>query len=369
MSFLTSLSELRLTNAQKFVPPAPPKPACGGRDFVIAAVGMEHGHIYGMVASLLAAGACLKWAYDDDPAKVAKFRERFPMAAAASSLQEVLDDKEVQLVAAAAIPNERGPLGIKVMQAGKDYFTDKTPFTTLEQLAQARKVVTETGRKYMVCYSERLQNEAAMLAGDLLAQGAIGTVLQVVGFGPHRLGPAAARPEWFFRKQQYGGILCDIGSHQCEQFLHFAGAKSAKLNFARVENFAHPQFPELEDFGEASFTGDNGTSFYFRVDWFTPAAMRSFGDGRIIIIGTDGQMELRKCDDICSYRVPQQIYLVDQRGQYRLEAAQTIGLRFFAEMILDCLNRTELAMTQEHTFQAAEMCLVAQQTADKNQPK
>ena len=369
MSFLTHISDLRFHDGRKFILPPPVKPVCSGRDFVIAAVGMEHGHIYGMTASLLAAGACLKWAWDADPAKVEKFLERFPQAAAAASLEQVLDDPEVQLVAAAAIPNERGPLGIKVMQAGKDYFTDKAPFTTLKQLEQAKKTVQLTGRKYLVCYSERLNSEAAMLAGDLIEQGAIGRVLQVAGFGPHRLGPPTSRPDWFFRKKQYGGILCDIGSHQCEQFLHYTGATDAKLNFARVENFAHPQFPELEDFGEASFTGNNGASFYFRVDWFTPAAMRSFGDGRIIIIGTDGQMELRKCDDICSYRVPQQIYLVDQRGQYRIEAAQTVGLRFFGEMILDCLNRSEKAMSQEHAFKAAEMCLLAQQAADRFRQK
>jgi hypothetical protein len=40
-----------------------------------------------------------------------------------------------------------------------------------------------------------------------------------------------------------------------------------------------------------------------------------------------------------------------------------VGFPFFGQLILDCLNRTEHAMTQEHAFLAAELCLQAQQKA------
>ena len=39
------------------------------------------------------------------------------------------------------------------------------------------------------------------------------------------------------------------------------------------------------------------------------------------------------------------------------------GYPFFGQLILDCLNRTENAMTQEHAFKAAELCLTAQEKA------
>lgn len=108
------------------------------------------------------------------------------------------------------------------MRAGKDYFTDKAPLISLEQLDAARAAVRETGRKYMVCFSERLQSESAVYAGELIRQGAIGRVIQVLGMGPHRLN-APSRPAWFFERARYGGILCDIGSHQIEQFLFYTG--------------------------------------------------------------------------------------------------------------------------------------------------
>src|SRR5690606_4742870 len=141
----------------------------------------------GQCNGLIEAGATLKWVYDKDQERIDRFLRTYPQAKQASSLEQILEDEEVQLVAAAAITSERSTLGNKVMRAGKDYFTDKAPFTTLEQLEETKKVVKETGQKYMVYYSERLHVESAIFAGQLIEQGAIGRVIQVTGFGPHRL--------------------------------------------------------------------------------------------------------------------------------------------------------------------------------------
>jgi predicted dehydrogenase len=250
------------------------------------------------------------------------------------------------------------------MEAGKDYFTDKTPFTTLDQLHQAKDAVVRTGQKYMVYYSERLHVESAMYATDLVKNGAIGRVIQVLGLGPHRLGKSS-RPDWFFKKAQYGGILCDIGSHQFEQFLTYSGATDAVVTQAAVANYANPDKPEFEDFGEASLTGDNGSSNYIRVDWFTPDGLSTWGDGRTVILGTKGYIELRKYVDVGREKKGDNVYLVDDRGEHHLNVEGQVGFRFFGELILDCLDRTEKAMTQAHAFKAAKLCLLAQAAAKK----
>ncbi|MEK8129327.1 Gfo/Idh/MocA family oxidoreductase [Paenibacillus filicis] len=345
-----------------YAPEGKPSPVVSAGEFIFAAVALDHGHIYGMCNGLIEAGAELKWVYEPDPAKVAGFLERYPQAKAASSLQEILQDPEVQLVAAAAVPSERGPLGVQVMKHGKDYFTDKTPFTTLAQLAEARETVKATGRKYAVYYSERLHVESAVYAGKLVKEGAIGDVVQVLGLGPHRLG-AAGRPDWFFQHERYGGILCDIGSHQIEQFLYFTGNTNARVVHSKVGNFNNPAYPELEDFGDATLIGDNGATGYFRVDWLTPDGLGTWGDGRTIIQGTKGYIELRKYIDVGREATGDHIYLVDGQKEHHLNVTGQVGYPFFGELILDCINRTELAMTQEHTFKAAELCLIAQQQA------
>lgn len=348
-----------------YAPQGKPAPVCRPGEFPFAATHLDHGHIYGQCNGLVEAGGELRWVYDSQPERARAFQEKYPGVRIAPNLETILDDPEIRLVAAAAIPNERGPLGCRVMEAGKDYFTDKTPFTTLDQLAAARRTAAATGKKYMVYYSERLHVECAVYAGQLIEQGVIGRVIHVIGTGPHRLS-APSRPEWFFQFEKYGGILCDIGSHQCEQFLHFTGARDARLNFAAVGNFANPDHPELEDFGEASFATDNGASAYFRVDWFTPDGLRTWGDGRTIIMGTKGYIELRKYIEIAADNPGgDQLYLVDEKGEHHISCAGKVGYPFFGQLILDCLHRTEKAMTQEHAFKAAELCLVAQAGASR----
>jgi len=350
------------SDGMNYAPQGKARPVVKPGEFAFAAAYLDHGHIFGQTNGLLEAGGELKWVYDTEPARAAAFIGKYPQARLARSLEEILDDAEIRMVAAAAVPSERGRIGCKVMEAGKDYFTDKTPFTTLEQLAEARETVVRTGRKYMVYYSERLHVECAVHAGELIRQDAIGQVLQVLGMGPHRLN-APSRPRWFFEREKYGGILCDIGSHQIEQFLFFSGAKDARVTHALVANRGNPEHPEFEDYGEAALLADNGATNFFRVDWFTPPGLGTWGDGRTFILGTKGYIELRKYIDVARQGTGDHLYLVNAEGEQHMELAGKAGYPFFGELILDCLHGTEKAMTQEHAFKAAELCLKAQAAA------
>lgn len=344
--------------------PAPmPKPVVEPGEFVFAAMHLDHGHIVGMTEGLIGAGGTLTWVYDPQPERVAAFTEKFPDVRVAETEQQILKDPGVQLVAAAAVPSERAPLGLRVIEAGKDYFTDKTPLTTFEQLAAAREATARTGQKYAVYYSERIHVEAAVLAGQLIDRGAIGRVIQVMGMGPHRLGEPGSRPDWFYERARYGGILTDIGSHNFEQMLTFTGSTDAEILSSSIGNFGHPDHPELDDFGDAHIALDSGASGYVRVDWFTPDGLRTWGDGRTFVLGTDGYLELRKYVDITTDNGPGQVLLVDGEGEHRIQATGQVGYPFFGELILDVLNRTENAMTQEHAFKAVELALQAQQQA------
>ena len=360
-------TQTQKADGMNYAPRGKPSPVVQPGEFVFAAAHLDHGHIYGQCNGLLEAGAELKWVYDPDEKKVAAFQAKYPQAKAARSLDEILADDRVKLVTAAAVPCDRGPLGVRVMKAGKDYFTDKTPFTSLDQLDAAKAAVATTQRKYLVYFSERLHVESAMYATDLVAAGAIGRVVQVIGLGPHRLSKAS-RPAWFFEKAKFGGILTDIGSHQFEQFLTYTGATDATVTQAAVGNFANPDQPEFEDFGEASLLGDNGASNYIRVDWFTPNGLSTWGDGRTIILGTKGYIELRKYVDVARDKTGDNVYLVDDAGERHVNVAGQVGFRFFGQLILDCLHRTENAMTQAHAFKAAELCLRAQLAARRISP-
>lgn len=342
------------------------KPVVNPGEFPFAVTGLEHGHIFMQTEGLLSAGGTLKWVYDSNPEKQAAFIEKYKDSGvkAADSVEAILADNTIKLVAAAAIPDERGPLGCKVMQTGKDYFTDKCPFTTLDQLEQARQISADTGMKYAVFYSERLHVESAYVADEIIKSGGIGDIVHINIMGPHRLGQGP-RPDWFYQKKRYGGIITDICSHQVDQFLHYTSSSSGQVTHARVENFAHTATPELEDFGEAIFKMSSGASCHSRVDWFTPDGLQTWGDGRMFAVGTKGYLEIRKYIDVANSTATDRIYMVDQQQEQMIECLGQTGFPYYGQLILDCLNRTENAMTQEHAFMASELSLKAQLMADE----
>lgn len=337
-------------------------------EFRFAASHFDHGHIYGQINGLAQAGGVLTKIYEPRQEKIEQVVREHPEAKVVSAFAEILDDPDIHLVTAAAVPCDRCAIGLSVLDSGKDYFTDKSPFTTLDQLESARAKVAETGGKYMVGYSERLQSESAWHAGELIRDGAIGRVLQVLNLAPHNLAPHT-RPDWFFQKDKYGGILTDIGSHQFEQFLCYAGASGGRVRSARVENFANPETPGLEDFGEALLQLDTGASAYCRIDWFNPQGSKTWGDGRTFVLGTEGYLEIRKYVNVARPDGGDRIYLVDNQGDTEIECKGRVGFPFFGRLILDVLNRTEHAMTQEHAFTAAELSMTAQAFADREKTK
>src|SRR5215831_8668391 len=212
-----------------------------------AVIGVNHSHINSQVDAVLRGGGDLALFYAKEPDLAASFSKRFPQARLARSEAEILEDPSIQLVVSAAIPSDRAPLGIRVMQHGKDYMSDKPGITTLDQLADVRRVQAETRRIYSIMYSERLENRATIKAAELVKAGAIGHVVQTIGTGPHRMSPKE-RPAWFFDRPRYGGILCDIGSHQADQFLYFTGSTRGDVVASQVANVHHAQHPTFEDF-------------------------------------------------------------------------------------------------------------------------
>jgi predicted dehydrogenase len=325
-----------------------------------SAIGLNHGHIYGQVDALLQAGAEFVSFYAKEPDLIAQFVKSYPQAKLARSTEEVLEDETIHVIASAAIPCERAPLGIAVMEHGKDFMSDKPGFTTLAQLAEARQVQAQTGRIYSIYFSERLGNRATVRAGELVRAGAVGQVMQTVGLGPHRIG-LYDRPDWFFRREQYGGILTDIASHQVDQFLFFTGSTQAEVVAAQVANYKHPEHPELEDFGDMVLRGDRGTG-YIRVDWFTPAGLPTWGDGRLVILGTGGYIELRKYCDIAGRPGGDHLFLVDQEGMHYIDCSD-VEMPYGRQLLDDVRNRTETAVPQDHCFLASELALKAQAQA------
>ncbi|NND09241.1 MAG: Gfo/Idh/MocA family oxidoreductase [Saprospiraceae bacterium] len=337
-----------------------PSPQKGAIRFSV--IGLNHGHIYGQVKALLDGGGELVAVYAKEPKLLQSFIKRYPDVKVASGEDEILDDDSIQLIASASIPADRAPLGIRAMKHGKDFMADKPGIISLEQLTEVRRVQKETSRIYSIMYSERLGNRATVKAGELVRAGAIGKVVQTIGTGPHRMR-AASRPDWFFDPVKFGGILTDIGSHQADQFLFFTDSTEAEVVASQIGNINNQQYPGFEDFGDMMVRGNGGTG-YFRIDWFTPDGLNTWGDGRLIILGTEGYIELRKYADIDGRDGGNHLFLVDGKETKYYDCSE-VYLPYGELLVNDVVNRTETAMTQSHCFLATELALRGQASAVK----
>jgi predicted dehydrogenase len=337
------------------------------RSLKFSVIGVNHDHIHAQVEATRRGGGELVSFYAKEPELAAAFGKRYPDVKLAGSEKEILDDPSIKLILSASIPADRAPLGIEVMRHGKDFMVDKPGMTSLEQLAEVRATQKATGRIYSIMYSERFENRATVRAGELVSAGAIGRVLQTIGTGPHRMNPAQ-RPPWFFERERYGGILCDIGSHQFDQFLYFTNSTKAEIVASQIGNLNHPQYPGVEDFGDVMLRGDHGTG-YIRVDWFTPDGLPTWGDGRLFVLGTDGYFEIRKNVDIAGRNLGSFLFQVDQKGTRYIDC-QDENLPYGEQLINDVLDRTDTAMNQEHCFYAMELALKAEKQAQRiEQPR
>ncbi|HLM20084.1 MAG TPA: Gfo/Idh/MocA family oxidoreductase [Propionibacteriaceae bacterium] len=357
------------TSAGQSASEAPPTGAGDGIRF--AAVGLDHSHIYGQISGLLGQGCQLVGVASDDPdASVAKeVRSRWPDAPWLDDPKELLEHDQIDLIVTAAVPDRRAPIAVEALRNGKDVVADKPGCLSFEQLEEIKNAVADTGRFWSVTFSERFEVRCVARAGQLVRDGRIGQVVQTLGLGPHRevdpghLAGGAGRPDWFYDHDRNGGIITDIASHQIDQFLWFTGATTAEVVASTVANYTHPDNPKMQDFGEVLLRSESAQG-YIRVDWYTPQGLPTWGDGRLIVLGTEGYLEMRKYIDLEGRPGRDHLFLVDQEGTQYIDCSD-VSLTYYRDLVRDVRERTTTACPQEHTFEVMRLALEAQQRATR----
>lgn len=335
-----------------------------------AVIGIDHRHVFHLIEGLLDAGAtCAGYLSGTSDSKVRQgIEKRFPQLKAFDCADEFLQDPTVALIVTAGIPSERAQIAISAMKHGKDVLTDKPGVTSHEQLEQVQEAVRQTGRLFAVCFSERMTVPSVATAQRLIADGAVGEVIHTLGMGPHRLNQAI-RPSWFFDKKYYGGILADIASHHIDQFLVLSGSSDAEIAHASVAHFGKATAHDFQDFGELALVStSNRARGYCRVDWFTPDGLPTWGDGRLFITGTEGSIEIRKYLDIEGREGTDHLFLCDRTGTRHIDCTRE-PITFFSKLIDDVRNRTQFAVSQDHTFTVSRLALDAQVRAETGQTR
>ena len=284
------------------------------------------------------------WYTEGSPTTLGGFTKRFPKAKRFTDPRSLLEDPDIKVILTSAVPNDRAKISISAMKHGKDVMSDKPGCLSFGDLEELRQTVQQPGRIWSVDFSERFEVPAVTLASQLVSDGAIGDVIHTLGLGPHRLNPES-RPNWFFDPNQNGGILADIGSHQIDQFLFFTKSESAEITLASIRNMGHQEFTNFSDFGEIALRSRTANG-YIRLDWFTPDALPTWGDGRLFLLGTEGTIEVRKYCDIGSEADDNYVYLTNGERHEKIYGGNA-GCPYFYNFLVDVLERSETAMPQE----------------------
>ena len=329
----------------------------------LGVIGIDHGHIFDMLDEMLKEGCTCDYFWTEgSPLTLKEFNQKYPNIKRVENKSEILNDNKIDMILISSIPKDRAINSIEALKSGKDVMVDKPGCTTLDQLEDLKRTVKQTGKIWSVNFSERFHVAAVAKAEQLVAEGKIGKVKQTMGTGPHRQGNYK-RPNWFYERESYGGIITDIGSHQIHQFLVFTNSNEAKINHSLVENTTKQDQPGFQDFGEVNLTGNQGHG-YIRLDWFTPDALPTWGDGRLLILGDKGYIEIRKYIDLAKSESGNQLYYANNEEVKHLDC-RDVKLPYFGNLINDVLNRTETACSQELTYLTMELAIKAQEIAEK----
>jgi predicted dehydrogenase len=329
-----------------------------------AVLGLDHRHVYDLTAGLLEAGAvCVGHDLEtSDPRVLAGFRKRFPDVPAVAR-ERLLDDPSADFVVLAAVPRDRAGLAVEAMRRGKDVMVDKPGVTTSEQLDAVEAAVRETGRIWSVALG-RLTSSAVQVAREVVRTGELGRLVSLTSLAPHRLN-RALRPAWFFEREAYGGIICDIGVHSIDQFLAFAGVSDATIASCTIGCFG-TQPAGFEDFAEVTLRG-GGMTGTMRMDWFTPDGLADWGDGRLFLVGTEGTLELRKNLDLLGRPGGDHMF-VTGKERTRYVDCSGFGVPYYRDFVADVQDRAGRTMEGGRVFAVCRLALRCQAEAETFKP-
>ena len=329
-----------------------------------AAIGLDHRHVYDLTAGLLAAGAeCVGHDPESsDPRVLAGFRKRFPDVPAVDR-ERLLEDRSIDFVVLCSVPCDRAAMAVRAMRSGKDVMVDKPGVTTVDQLAAVEAAVAETGRVWSVALG-RLTSASVQAALAVVRSGELGRLVSLTSLAPHRLN-RDLRPDWFFDRAAYGGIINDIGVHSIDQFLAFANVADATIAAATIGCFGTAP-AGFEDFAEITLRGAAVTGS-MRLDWFTPDGLADWGDGRLFAVGTEGTLELRKNLDVLGRPGGDHMFVTDKKRTRYLDCADR-PVTYYRDFLDDVRDRGGRMAEGGRVFSACRLALRCQAEAYRFMP-
>ncbi|GIX06594.1 MAG: oxidoreductase [Candidatus Poribacteria bacterium] len=220
-----------------------------------------------------------------NPERQAQARELYPNVKVVSTLQEVLEDPQVDLVVLATPHDTHCELAIQAMNAGKHVVTDKIVAMNAEETIRMAQAAECNGVLFSVFHNRRWDWDFLTLK-KAIAEGYLGE--------PYLFESAIMRygkpGGWRAIKAQSGGILYDWGAHLMDQALLLVDSKIASV-YCQIQY--RREDTDIGSYGMVNLNFENGV--IFRVELGNLSAyprprFQVFGDrGAFVKTGIDPQ--------------------------------------------------------------------------------
>lgn len=253
----------------------------------------SYGHVSVVLDSPQAAGveivAAARWGPDDPLGFIGR------SAAAPGSLpvydnyRKMLAEVKVDIAAVFMPLYRNAEASIAAAEAGCHIMSEKPLATELDDLSALRQAVQASGVRLAAAFTSRAE-PGFQAVRNIVRQGRIGQPVLASG---QKSYPFARRDDFYKDRRTYGGSIPWQAIHAID-FISYCTGKDYARVAAMNSNYAHGDYPGMEDNGAIIFELAGGGHAVIRFDYLRPwgTQSRRWGDNRLRIAGTAGIVEL-----------------------------------------------------------------------------
>lgn len=256
-------------------------------------IGCEHEHISIFIEEMLELGHECAGIYEaENKALLESVAEKYNLPIAED--KEMLLSNNVDMVGSSAINNQKIDIIELCEERGKHIMVDKPAVTNREDYKRLQAVIDRGQIEVGMLLTERYRPAFSTLKRYIDEQR-LGKIINIGIRKPHKLKPST-RPAWHFSKEQGGGIVIDLFVHDFDLLRWLTGDEIRGFDGMVTKNML-PEYPTFYDAAAVQVLLKDNTIAQLYADWHTPEASKTYGDGRIFVVGTEGYAELRLSGD------------------------------------------------------------------------
>jgi predicted dehydrogenase len=221
----------------------------------------------------------------DQPA-ARRLAERFDNVIWFDDAEKMLDDFAPDAVSIGAVYAHNGRFVAAALRRGIAVVSDKPIAATWEDL---RLIESLSSKKTLLTEFNFRSQPEFRAARQAVQQGVIGTVILATAQKSYRFG---TRPDWYSRREDYGGTLLWVASHGIDA-IRFTTGRRVVRTFGRQGNLSRPQYGSMEEYTVSILDLEGGGNGVVHADFLRPQAAPTHGDDRLRVAGSAGVLEIR----------------------------------------------------------------------------